>query len=377
MKIAVNTRLLLKEKLGGIGWFTYQTLKRIVKDHPEHQFYFIFDRQWDEEFIFSDNVTPLKIGPQARHPFLWYIWFNISIPFCLRKIKADLFLSPDGFIPLHTKTRNLAVIHDINFHHLPGSLPGLVMKYHLKYFPIFARKANRIATVSEFSKQDIVESYEVEKEKIDVVYNGSDSDFRPLQEKEKKEIRDKWTEGKEYFVFIGSLLPRKNLCRSLKAFDKYKKESGSGIKLLVIGSPMFRKCRVFEEHKNMEFGNDVIFTSWMQREDITKVLASSRALLFASYYEGFGIPMLEAFRCEVPVLAGNLTALPEIGGEAAFYVDPYSPNDIARGMKEVDSNEKLRKNLIEEGRKRKDVFTWEGSAKNLWDSVERTIKQGS
>ncbi|HTN17210.1 MAG TPA: hypothetical protein VL092_05990, partial [Chitinophagaceae bacterium] len=122
MKIAVNTRLLLKGRLEGIGWFAYQTLKQLVHDHPEHEFIFIFDRPYDESFIFGDNVTPVVIGPPARHPVLFYLWLDWSVAFVLRKYKADVFLSPDGFTSLSTKVPSCLVIHDLAFEHYPEHL---------------------------------------------------------------------------------------------------------------------------------------------------------------------------------------------------------------------------------------------------------------
>src|ERR1051326_3151307 len=100
MNIAVNTRLLLKNKLEGIGWFTYETMKRITQQHPEHNFIFIFDRAFDESFIFSNNIKPIAVGPQTRHPFLWHYWLELTVPKILREHKADLFISPDGFLSL-------------------------------------------------------------------------------------------------------------------------------------------------------------------------------------------------------------------------------------------------------------------------------------
>lgn len=111
MKIAVNTRLLLANRLEGIGWFSFQTLKRITKDHPDVHFIYLFDRDFDESFITSNNITPLIIGPQARHPFLYYAWFQWSVKQTLNRLKPDLFLSPDGFLSLGAKTRQLPVIH--------------------------------------------------------------------------------------------------------------------------------------------------------------------------------------------------------------------------------------------------------------------------
>lgn len=373
MKIAVNTRLLIKGKLGGLGWFTCQTLKRITRDHPEHQFYFIFDRKWDEEYIFSDNVTPIKLGPQARHPILWYIWFMFSIPRFLKKYKPDLFLSPDGFIPLTTNIPSLAVIHDINFYHLPQDYPFFVKHFYLKYFPLYAARSKRISTVSEFSKSDIVKSYNINPDKIDVVYNGSDPVFVPLSADQQKQVKKEYSDGKEFFVFIGSLVSRKNLSRTIEAFDIFKKKTGLPHKFIIIGEPIFRHCNAVEAHAKMTFREDVIFVGRIPRDKIRKVLASSRALLFVSCFEGFGIPLLEAFRCEVPVVAGNKTSLPEIGGDAAFYADPYSVNDIAKVMMEIEKNESLRKELINKGRLRKEHFTWEKTAAKLWTCIEKTV----
>ncbi len=373
MKIAVNTRLLIKEKLGGMGWFTYQTLIRITRDHPEHHFYFIFDRKWNEEYVFSDNVTPIKLGPQARHPVLWYIWFMFSIPRFLKKYKPDLFLSPDGFIPLKTSIPSLAVIHDINFYHLPQDYPFFVRHFYLKYFPLFAARSKRIATVSEFSKSDIVRSYNIRPDKIDVVYNGSDPVFVSLPTDKQKQIKEKYSEGEDFFVFIGSLVSRKNLSRMIEAFDIFKAKTRLPHKLVIIGDPIFRHCNALEAHAKMIFREDVIFVGRIPREEIRKVLASSRALLFVSCFEGFGIPILEAFRCEVPVITGDKTSLPEIGGDAAFYADPYSVDDIAKAMTEIDKNESLREKLINKGKLRKELFTWEKTALKLWDCIEKTV----
>ena len=119
MKIAVNTRLLIKGKLEGIGWFTNETLKRITQQHQDHQFYFLFDRSFDESFIYSDNVNPVVISPQARHPILYYIWFEYSVAKALNKLKPDLFFSPDGYLSLSTHFKSMNVFHDLNFEHIP------------------------------------------------------------------------------------------------------------------------------------------------------------------------------------------------------------------------------------------------------------------
>src|SRR6056297_1014646 len=144
MRIAVNVRLLLKDKLEGIGWFTYENLKRITQAHPEHEFIFIFDRPYDKSFIFSNNIKPIVVSPPTRHPLLIMTWFELQIPRILKKYKADVFLSPDGFLSLQTEIPQIGVIHDINFAHRPQDIPGAFRKYYNYYFPRFAKKATRL-----------------------------------------------------------------------------------------------------------------------------------------------------------------------------------------------------------------------------------------
>ncbi len=373
MRIAVNTRLLIKDKLGGIGFFTCQTLKRITRAHPEHTFYFIFDRNWDSEFVFSDNIIPVKLKPPTRHPILWHIWFQYRIPRLLKKIKPDLFLSPDGFISLHTNVPSLAVIHDINFLHFPQDLPFFVRKYYLKYFPLFAKKAKRISTVSEYSKTDMIDNYALAPGKIDVVYNGVDSIFKPLAQKEQQKIREKYCEGNPFFIFIGSLLPRKNLPKLFKAFDLFKQETEFPHKLILIGDPMHSFREIDQTFSVMKFKTDVLLIGRVQRDETALLLASSRALLFVSYFEGFGIPLIEAFRSEVPVLAGNQTSLPEIGADAALYVDPFSVQSIKEGMIEIEQNKLLREQLVSKGKIQGRKYSWDKSADLLWKSIEKTL----
>ena len=152
MRIAVNTRFLIKDKLEGIGWFTYETMRRITENHPEHQFYFLFDRKPDSHFIFSQNIIPIVLSPQARHPLLWYIWFEISVKRFLKTNNIDLFVSPDGFIPLRSKTPSLGVIHDINFHHSPTGIPLLTRYYYKYFFPRFAKKLQALQPLANTQK---------------------------------------------------------------------------------------------------------------------------------------------------------------------------------------------------------------------------------
>ncbi|MCF6364937.1 MAG: glycosyltransferase family 4 protein [Bacteroidales bacterium] len=374
MKIAVNTRLLIENKLDGIGWFTYETLKRITKSHPEHEFFFLFDRKYSDKFIFSDNVTPIVINPPARHPVLWYFWFEFSVKKILKKIKADLFISPDGYLSLSSTVRQISVIHDINFVHRPQDLPFLTRKYYNYFFPKFAKKAYKIATVSEYSKQDIIRQYNIPNNKIKVVYNGCNEMYAPVSEDIKQKTKQKYSDGKNYFIFIGTLHPRKNIARLFKAFEKFKSETDSDFKLVIVGTKMFMTKDIEQAFADSNFKNDIIFTGRLSPEELHNVLASAFAMTFVSLFEGFGIPLIEAMNCNVPIISSNTTSLPEVAGSSAIFVNPFKVDEIKDAMKKITENEDLRNNLVDKGRKRKEVFSWDKAAEKLWEVIIESTK---
>lgn len=374
MKIAVNTRLLLPNRIDGIARFTYESLKLITQKYPEHQFYFFFDRPFSDEFIFSENIIPIVIGPQARHPFLFYWWFQFSVSKQLNKIKPDLFLSPDGFLSLNTNVKSLPVIHDINFVHYKKNTPWLVSKYYNYFFPKFAKKANRIATVSNFSAKDISINFGIDSNKIDVVFNGVSEVFKPISDESiKQNIRQKYSESKLYFIAVSSIHPRKNIAGLLKAFNQFKTESNNEYKLILVGDSYFWDKEMTEQLKQMSFKNDVIFTGRINDNELAKLMASASALVYVPFFEGFGIPILEAFKSEIPVISSNTSSLPEVYGDAALAVNPSSTNEIEDAMQVIVSNKELRNNLVERGKIQLQKYSWQKTADLLWQSMLKTI----
>jgi len=366
MRIAVNTRLLLKGKLEGIGWFTYQTLVRIVRNHPEHQFFFFFDRPFDPAFVFADNVTPVVAPPQARHPILFYIWFEWSVPFLLRKYKIDLFLSTDSFMSLSTKVPTCLVMHDLAFEHYPEHFV-LAQRLYWKHFsPLYAKKATRLATVSTFSKEDIVKHYGINPDNIDVIYNGAHDEYRPLTDAERDDVKKKYADGCEYFVFAGALHPRKNIVNLVKAFIAFKKRQPTNMKLVIVGRLAWKYEEVEQLRLEMPFKEDVKWVGYMNVDELSLVIGGAYALVYASLFEGFGIPILEALQCDVPAIVSHTSSMPEVAGDAALLVDPNDVDDIANKMHMLYKDESLRKRLIENARKQRTKFSWDGSADRLW-----------
>ena len=326
-------------------------------------------------FCFADNVKPVVLFPQARHPFLFIWFFELSVPRKLRRLKADLFYSPDGYLSLRSKVPQVVEFHDLNFEHFPGDMPKIHLWHYKKFFPKFSAKARRIVTVSEFSKQDIVDCYGVSPDKIDVAYNGVNEVFKPLDAHQQAQVRAKYSDGCPYFMFVGSLHPRKNLARLFTAFDLFKRQQPSSVKLLIVGEKRWWTEPIQKAYDAMSCKEEVVFTGRLSAEDLHQVTASALASVYVSYFEGFGIPILEAFKSDTPVITSNVTSMPEVAGDAALLVDPFNEASIAEAMVKV-MDEGLRQELIEKGRLRVRDFSWDQAAEKIWNCLNNSIPKG-
>jgi len=372
MKIAVNCRLLVPNKMDGIGRFTYETLQRITQRHSAHQFILIFDRKIEEDtFQFSSNVTTVTIPPQARHPILWTIWFEFKLKHYLNKNGFDLFISPEGWIPAGLNCKSLGVIHDLNFEHFPENIIYSHRKYLQHYFPKYAKRADKVVTVSEYSKKDIAKTYGLTEADIAVVYNGANEVFKPLSKALQQEIRNSYSEGEEYFVFVGTLHPRKNLEHLFRAFDLFKKKSASKMKLLIVGNKKWWPSELEHIFQSLEYQQDIVFVGRLEDEQLANVLGSAKALTYLPYFEGFGVPILEAFQAEVAVITSDVTSMPEVANGAALLCGVKDVEAIATAMKELVENEVKREELIAKGRKRATDFSWDKTSDLLWESIKK------
>lgn len=369
MIIAVNTRFLMGDYLEGYGNFIYETFIRITKNNPEHQFLFIFDRPYEKHFIGGENVKAVVTRPAARHPLLWKIWYDISVPAVLRKYKADVFVSCDGFCSLRTKVPQCLVVHDLAFLHYPSLNIKSHLLFYKKYMPAFLKKATFIATVSEFSKKDIMQQYKTPAAKIDIVYNGVKEIFQPLKEEVKVATKNKYTEGKEYFVYAGSIHPRKNLMKLLKAFSIFKKRQQTNMKLVLAGRLAWKYESFKENLKSYKYRNDVIMTGYTEQKELVNIIGSAYGMVYPSLFEGFGVPVLEAMQCDVPVITSVNSAMQEIAKDAALFADPENSTDIAEKMMLLYKDEKLRKELIEKGKKVASKYDWDKTAELLWQTI--------
>ena len=374
MKIVINCWVLRNKQLDGIGYFTINTLQRIIKANPDVSFIILCDKNFTEPYFDFKNVTIKRVFPPYRHPLLYIFYFEIVLPFVLRKLKPDLFLSAEGFLSLLSSCKQVPLIYDLNFEHYPENLAFKNRIYFRFFFKRFAKKATRIATISEYSKADIVQLYKIAPGKVDNVSCGINSNFYVLPETERSIARERYSGGIPYFFFVGSMHPRKNMLRLLQGFNEFKKQSNSNLKLVIAGAMVWNQSEILDAYENSVYKNDIHFTGRLSDDELKQALGAAYALTFVPIFEGFGLPIVEAFEAGVPVLAANATSLPEVAGNAAVYADPFDVVSIAAGMNELYENKNgLLAGLIEKGFEQKKLFSWDRTAALLWDSMQKAM----
>lgn len=369
MRIAVNTRFLLTGRLEGIGWFTYEVMRRLVDRRPDDEFIFLFDRPFDPAFVFAENVKPVVVPPPARHPLLWYLWFEYTVPWVLRRQQADVFFSPDGYCSLRSRVPTVMVTHDIAHEHYPAQVPPLVRRYYQYFVPRYIQRAEQVVTVSQATARDIQQQYGTSSDKLHPACNGVREVFKPLSEEEKAQTRQEFAEGQAYFFFLGAVHPRKNLARLITAYDQFCKATRSSVKLLIGGRFAWQTGEVNAAYRQAEHRDDIVFLGYLDGADLPRLVGSALALTYVSLFEGFGVPVLEAMHCDVPVITSNVSSLPEVAGEAGLLVDPTDVPAIARAMERIHADESLRAALVAKGRQQRKRFSWELAT----DVVEQSL----
>lgn len=372
MHTAVNTRLMQHAPLDGIGRFSFEILKRVAANNPTDRFTLLFDRQFDKKYLTSENMKGKWVPPPTRLPFLMDIFFEVSVPIVLKNMRPNVFFSPDGWVSMSAKTPTVQVVHDLNFIHMPEHLPPMWRKYYLERFPLFIEKADHIITVSEFSKKDLMEQLHVPANKISVVYNETAEGFRPaINFDEITQAQQQYADGKPYFLFVGLIHPRKNIAGLMQAFALFKAQTGSDARLVIAGNKKWWTEELEAAYIKNAYKTDIIFTGRVSDDALQKLYRGALALVYPSFFEGFGIPILEAFKSDVPVITANNTALPEVGGDAALYCDANQPESIAEQMKALYNDKDLRDLCVQRGRKQAQQFSWDIGAETVSSILHR------
>lgn len=374
MNIVINAWLLRKKELDGIGEFIKETMSRVIKNHPEVQFHVLCDKNFTEDYFDFPNAQKHFVFPALRHPVLYVLYMELMLPSLLKKLKTDLFIGPEGILSLRSKAKQLACIHDLNFLHFPENLNFRNRVYYTYFTKRFVKKAKRILTVSQYSKADIVKSYNTDPDLVDVAYLGVKSKIKKISVEEIKKTRDKYAQGAPYFFFVGTLHPRKNIVRLMEAFNLFKEQSGSDVKLILAGSIMWEGTEIKNSYETLSHKESILFAGRVNDDELNNLYCAALALTFVPVFEGFGLPIIEAFSAGTPVICSNVTSMPEVAGDAALLVDPFNVNAIKNAMIRISEEAQLRDDLIEKGNARKQLFSWDSTADVLWESVLKAIK---
>jgi len=346
MTIAVNTRLNKETQPEGYEDFLFELLGHVAKRFPEHQFIYIFDKPYDAKLIFAKNVLTIVAGPKTSSSLRLQYWFNYKIPAILRKYKADVFLSTEGICSLRTKVPQCLLISDPGFLDHPQLLKRSQARFYKKFTPAFLAKAKSITTVSDFSRSLIADRYKINAEEIAVIKPVVNDIFQPIDWEEKEVIKEKYAEGKAYFLFNGDINQRSNLINLLKAFSFFKKRQKSNMLLLIAGNAneVFKKAL-----KTYKLRGEVKLLEDLTREDLAKITAAAYAMVYPVLYAGIALPALQAMQCDVPVITSVTEALSSVFGKAALYVNPDAHEDIAEKMMLVFKDENKANELVKAG----------------------------
>ena len=373
MIIAINARMLFKKRLDGIGRLSYEVIKRLALLRPNDQIYCIYDRTHKEYYNFGSNVHHVAIGLPARHPILWKLWFDYSIPNFLNKIKADCFVSLDGYNTLSSGLPSIIFGHDIAPLHFPQHMKWSHRLYYRRYLPLFLKKAHAIIANSAFTKKDIRDTLQIQGDKIHVACSGRNDYFKSLSREQVGLVRAKYTDGQPYFIFTGTRSPRKNLVRLIAAFDQVKKEHNVDHHLLIVGRSGWKDQSVIDQYRSSDYKDSIQLLESIDDLELAKLVGAADSTVFVSLYEGFGLPIIEAMACNVPVVTSDVSSMPEVAGDAALIVDPYDINAIAQAMYRSISDQQLRAALITIGAQRHLKFNWDDQANKVDELIDLLV----
>jgi glycosyltransferase involved in cell wall biosynthesis len=356
MRIAIDARKLhdfgigtyIRNLLVGLGRIDHET-EYIVLSRPE-------DVDLASELgpnfrSVSETARPYSIGEQ--------VW----IPIALARERAHLVHEPHYVLPLATRCRSVVTIHDCIHLMFPQYLPGRLAHLYARTSMWGAvRMADRILTVSEASKRDILRFFDVEPDRVTVIYNAIDERFlRGADEEQMDRVRERYQLNDPFVLYVGNIKPHKNLERLIDAFGRVRATGLDDLRLVIIGDELSKYPALRQAVHRHRLDRYVRFLGFQPYATLAAFYRLARAFAFPSLYEGFGLPPLEAMACGTPVVTSNVSSLPEVAGGAALLVDPYDPASIAEGLHTAVTDEAVRTDLIAKGIARARQFSWDES----------------
>ena len=375
MRIGINALYLLPGKVGGSEVHLRNLVKWLGRNRA-HEFYIFINRESAgifEEIAPSFNVVPCGINAESRP--LRILYEQVVLPYKVKKMGIDALVSAGMTAPFFVPAVSFLIIHDLQHINMPQNFGRMYLLFLRFFIYMSSIRSDAILTISNKVKRDIVKNYGIPGEDISVIYHGVDKGaFRAMGAQEIDAIRKKYGLPASFALYIASSLPHKNYERLLEAF-KIVKASHKELKLVLIGARDYGHDIIKNKIEELGLAGEVVFLGWLPFEDIPVIYSAAGLFVFPSLHEGFGIPVLEAMACGVPVVCSDIEPLDEVAGGAARFVDPLSAESIAKGMTDVLSDRGLRDRLVKDGFERAAMFSWEKTAADTLKAIAaRTVK---
>jgi glycosyltransferase involved in cell wall biosynthesis len=367
MVIAVNIRVLSGNS--SISQLLIDCFEMIAINHPRHEFIFIAEKEFAEQKNPLQNVKRIILLQQSGNPLLWKLWYNYKLPSFLKKTKADLLITADGVCSLRTKVPQCLVVNDLAFLHHPEWYLKKYLRFIKSNTALFLQKAKTVVTCSDVLKKEIVQRYRVAENKITVVPVTPGEKYQSLNWEAKEQVKEKYTEGKEYFLYNGAVHPRSSLMNLLKAFSLFKKRQKSNMQLIIASSNNSEDAPFVESLKLYKYRNEVKLLTNLDKRSLMEITASAYACINTSPLHNEIAVLLKAMQCEVPVIAGNLKVAIELLGEAALFVNSDLPENVAEKLMLLYKDENKRNDLVKAGLDQSSKYSLNVTAGNIWQNI--------
>lgn len=364
MRIGIDCRTILDPERGeaaGVGHYTYHLVDSLLKIDQKNQYILFFDRGVGDAGYFKRKNSQIKFFPYSDYkkflPLLYSHWLTAAF---LAKQNLDVFHSPASTIPLAYSYNTVITIHDLAIYENPKWFPKQIFATRISV-PQSLKRAKKIIAVSRHTASDLEKFLKVPKDKISVVYNGVEArrDLDEVDPSAREQIRKKFNIPQDFILFIGTLQPRKNIEGLIFAFNRLlKTEHLKNIHLVIAGQKGWGYRPIFKMVKDLALTKKVIFTDYVSPEDKIRLLNAASVFVFPSFYEGFGLSILEAMSQGTPVVTSKTASMPEVAGKAGYLVNPKRVEDLASAIKEVLTNKDLRKKMIRLGYEQAKKFSW-------------------
>lgn len=368
MKIVIDARKLQFYGLekGGIYQYVRNLILNLAKIDQENEYTLLFNYLRSRHRASFAEVSAWLPGGNFHYVVCripGWIWCPLQFPTESLVGIADVFHGPTDFLPPNLFGKSIVTIHDLAYLRTPSALKPEWITVLQRNITRAAKRADLIITVSQYCKADIVEALDVAEEKVAVIYHGASPGFRPLPAQDIPQgVLHKYGISRDYLLFVGTLQPNKNLHALLEAYDYLQRAYGLDVDLVLAGQQGWYYESIYAKVVDLGLQGRVVFTGYVADEDLPFLYNGARLFVTAATFEGFGIPVIEAMACGLPVICSHAGALPEVAGDAALLVNPRDPEGIAHAMSEVLTDSALREKLRAQGLKRAALFTWAKAA---------------